>query len=242
VRRLALALRNDVRLQLRQGFYAAAAFVAIIAAAALWYLQETVSSGLWATLLPPLVLSNLIMGTFYFVAGLVLLERSEGTLAALVVTPLRQTEYLASKLLSLYLLGILEHIAIVRIGFGPGFDPWLLTVGIGMATAVYVLVGFMAVSRHHSLNDYLLPSMAWVAILCVPYAQYFVAADSPWKALFWLHPLQPGLLLMHAAFGGPLDPSRLAYVLLYGGACIAIAWHLSLAALRDFVVLRPRTT
>ena len=81
--RLPAAVACDVRLQYRNGFYAAAAFVAVVLVVLLrWLPPETLR-----LLLPALVLANMQVNTFYFVAGLVLLEKAEGSLEALVVTP-----------------------------------------------------------------------------------------------------------------------------------------------------------
>ena len=83
MRRLAAALACDARLQYRNGFYAAAAFVAV----ALVLLLRWVPQGYLGWLMPALVLTNMQVNTFYFVGGLVLLEKGEGSLEALVVTP-----------------------------------------------------------------------------------------------------------------------------------------------------------
>lgn len=95
--RLRAAAAADVRLQLRNGFYAAAAFVAVC----LVLLLGPLSADTVALLLPPLVLLNLQVNTFYFIGGLVLLERAEGSLEALTVTPLRPWEYLSAKVATL---------------------------------------------------------------------------------------------------------------------------------------------
>ena len=89
--RLAATVLLDLRLQLRNGFYYAVAFVL-----ACWFLLLTRLPPLdWGYVLPAVVFGNLVMVNFYFVAGLVLLEKGEGTLEAQVVTPLADWEYLA---------------------------------------------------------------------------------------------------------------------------------------------------
>lgn len=108
------ALRTDLRLQLRQGFYLAGAFVA-----AIWIaiLSQLPADGVRVAL-PAFLFLNGLTTTFFFVAGLVLFEKREGVLAALVVTPLRDGEYLASKVATLSLLAAVEGITIVLLGWG----------------------------------------------------------------------------------------------------------------------------
>lgn len=193
--RLVATLHNDVRLQIRNGFYYAAGFVAAFGMIGLSY----VPARLQGLLFPPLVLSNLLMGTFYFVAALVLLEKEEGTLEALVVTPLRDTEYIGAKVATLALLGILENLAVVVVASRVAFNPLPLLTGIALGSAVYVLAGLLAVARYEGINEMLFPSALWVAALSLPFLQY-AWESGPVLLLFWLHPLQPALVLMRAAF------------------------------------------
>lgn len=196
--RATAALRNDVRLQWRQGFWAAAGFVAALAMIGLAYVPRDVR----VVLLPPVILSNLAVGTFYFVAALVLLERADGSLDALAVSPLRPREYLLAKVGSLALLGIAEHLAIVLIGHGTRFAPGALLTGIVIGATTYVLIGLIAVLPYEAMNTFLLPSMAWVTFLSLPYLHYFELVPQPWRALLWLHPLQPSLTWLRISLRG----------------------------------------
>ncbi len=217
--RLAATLRNDIRLQLRNGFYYAAGFVAVFGIIAMSY----VPAGFRVLVFPPLVLGNLLMGTFYFVAGLVLLERGEGTIEALVVTPLRDREYIGSKILTLALLGVLEHLAIVGIVHGLAFRVPVFIAGIVVGAVIYVLAGFLAVARYDAINEMLFPSVVWVVVLSIPFLQYAVT-DPTLLLLFWLHPLQPSLVLMRVAFE-PVGPLTivLASALGFGWAVVLFA-------------------
>ena len=80
--RLAASVRLDLRLQMRNGFYYAVAFVLVC-----WFVVLTRLPAIdWGYVLPAVVFGNLVMVNFYFVAGLVLLEKGEGTLEAQVET------------------------------------------------------------------------------------------------------------------------------------------------------------
>ncbi len=228
MRRLLATLRCDVRLQLRNGFYYAAAFTALVNVLILhWLPRESVG---W--LLPALLLENMLVNTFYFMAGLVLLEKGEGTIAAQAVTPLRIGEYLAAKVLSLTLLSIVEALAIAGIAMRLGFAPLPLAAGIALAAVLFSLYGFIVVARYDSINEYLMPSVLYAAVLGLPFLGYFGLWDSP---LLYLHPVQAPLLILQAAFA-PLAMWQWAYGLAYSALWIGIAGWLGQRVFRRFVV------
>ena len=113
---------------------------------------------------PVIILENLVINTFYFMAGLVLLEKGEGTMEAQVVTPLRPWEFMAAKVLSLGLLSLLESLLVVVVVSGVGFNWILLVLGILMLVGIYALYGFFVVSRYDSIGEFILPSVVWTMI------------------------------------------------------------------------------
>src|SRR5688572_27309394 len=110
-------LRFDVIVQARNGFYWASGFVVLAISALLAASPAAVLSnaGLWV---PALVTFNLQITTFFFVAGLLLLERDEGTLIALGASPLSARTYLLARTTTLTALAALETLVIVWFGFG----------------------------------------------------------------------------------------------------------------------------
>jgi fluoroquinolone transport system permease protein len=203
-RRLAATLRWNVVLQFRHGFYyVSAAFILVRVA----LLRQLPGDAHMSLLVPGLMVNNLIITTFYFVGALVLLEKGEGTLAGLVVTPLRDTEYFLGKVFSLTLLGVGESLTIVLLTDGTRFNLLLLVGGMALLCGFYTLAGFVAVARFDSLNEYLLPSVLIVMALWLPLLDHFGLVHSP---LFYLHPVQPALVLMRAAFA-PAQPWEIVY-------------------------------
>ncbi len=193
MKRLLATVRTDVRLQFRNGFYYAVAFVLVIFGIAYSQLPEFD----WSYWIAPVVFGNLSMVTFYFMGGLVLLEKGEGTLEAQVVTPLRISEYLGSKIITLTALSLLENLAIVVIisGFQHRFA--MFTLGVMCAAVIYILLGFIAVARYDSINEYIMPSALIITALSIPFLDYFALWETP---LMILHPLQGSLIIMRAAF------------------------------------------
>ena len=228
--RLISTMRLDLRLQFRNGFYYAAIFVVVIFTILLRQLPQDVVT----FLLPPFLLTNMVINTFYFVAGLVLLEKGEGTLEAQIVTPLRTREYLTSKAVTLSIMSLVEAMLIVALTRGLDLR-WLpLIAAILMVGPLYVLIGFTLVSRYDSLNEYLFPSFIYTMFFSIPLIYYFGLWSGP---LFYLHPLQPALVLLQAAFE-PVATWKLAYGILYLGFWVWIAYLFSRRAFYRFVIVK----
>ena len=221
--RLAATIRLDLRLQWRNGFHYVVAFVL-----ACWFVLLTRLPAIdWGYVLPAVVFGNLVMVNFYFIAGLVLLEKGEGTLEAQVVTPLADWEYLASKTGTLTALSLVEQVVIVWSAHGGGFAVGPLVAGIVLAAVLYTLVGFLLIARYRSINEYMFPSVLFTAVLSLPMLHYFGLWDT-W--LLHLHPFTAPLVLLAGAFR-PIPPWHWAYGVLYSAAWIGV---LLVAARRTF--------
>ena len=228
--RLAATLRLDLRLQLRNGFYYAVAFVL-----ACWFVLLTRLPAIdWGYVLPAVVFGNLVMVNFYFIAGLVLLEKGEGTLEAQVVTPLADREYLASKTATLTGLSVVEQLVIVWSAHGGGFAVGPLVAGIALAAVLYTLVGFLLIARYRSINEFMFPSVLFTAILSLPMLHYFGLWDT-W--LLYLHPLTAPLVLLAGAFR-PMPAWHWAYGVLYSAAWAGVLLLASRRAFDRFIVAR----
>jgi fluoroquinolone transport system permease protein len=215
------ALRWDVVLQARNGFYWASAFLVAMIGALLLNVPETVraNSVVWV---PAILMINLQITTFFFVAGLIFLERDEGTLAALAVSPLSASGYLAMRTFSLTGLAAAETIALVWIGFGTSGSWWLILAGTAALGVVYTGFGAAIAVRYESVNALLLPASAFVALLLLPLLPHFGLAPR-WP--FLAHPLEPPMILLRAAYG-PLDRTEIVFGLAgsLGWSALAFAW------------------
>src|SRR5688572_30354417 len=104
--RVLSSLRWETTLQHRHGFYYVSALVVAIMAGLLTQVPDTSIP----TLMPGFFVNALFITTFYFCAAIVLLEKAEGMLEALVVTPLRPVEYLTVKVTALSALALIENV------------------------------------------------------------------------------------------------------------------------------------
>ncbi len=228
--RLSSTIKWDMRLQWRNGFYTVA--IVIVVAFLLIFSQISLENLDW--LLPYMLINNLVVGTFYFMGGLVLLEKNEGSLEARVTTPLRPAEYLTAKVTTLSGLSLVESglIVVVTVGLNVNWLP--LLVGVAATAVILCLAGFIVVVRYDSINEYLLPSVLFVFIICLPLGTY-LAGWSHW--LLYLHPLQATLMLIAGGWHN-LTWWQMAYGLIYSSLWIALLARLSLRAFYHFVITK----
>ena len=227
--RLSATLRLDAQLQARNKLYL------IVAAAALglaFALRGLFTPEQLHFFMPLVALSGVTISTFFLVGVLLLLERGEGPLDVVLVSPLWPAEYLASKLMTVTALALVESALIACIAYGLGFSfPWLalaVLLRAGLVAAIGVGVGV----RYRSITHFLLPAIALTLAFDLPVLWYLELWPSP---LFYLWPSLPSLLLAKAAFR-PVDPLQLIYACVYGALAVGAAVFWASRSLDRFVV------
>ena len=224
-------LRFDIVVQARNGFYWASVFVVLAISGLLAALPIAVlnNPGLWV---PALAAFNLQITTFFFVAGLLLLEKDEGTLTALGASPLSARKYLLAHTITLTTLAAAETLVIIWLGFGLT-TAWALFAGIGALGVTYTCFGVALAARYDSINSLLLPASVIVTVLLLPLLGHFGLA--PRRLLIW-HPMQPAITLMRAAY----EPTSMRELLfgvagsaIWASLAFRLAQHAVMQLMRD---------
>ena len=227
--RLSATLRLDAQLQARNNVYL---IIAVAALGLAFALRALFTPGQLHFFMPLVALSGVGITALMLVGVLLMLERGEGTLEVVLVSPLRPAEYLASKILTVTALALVEAALLVGVSYGLGLSvPWLalaVLLRAGLVAAVGVVVGV----RCRSITHFLLPVVAATLVLDLPVIWYLEFWPSP---LFYLWPTMPSLLLAKAAFL-PVDTLQLVYACVYGVLAIGAAVFWALRSLDRFVV------
>lgn len=162
----------------------------------------------------------MLVNSFYFASGLLLLERAEGTLPAQAATPLRPGEYVASKAVTLTALSLVESLLIAVAAFGAEARPVAMAAGIALAALLFCLAGLALAARHDGVNGFLMPSVLYTVALTAPLLGVFGVGSWAW---YLPHPLQGPLMLMQIDV--PHTAGIVAYAIGYpllwvGPACL----------------------
>lgn len=230
LRRAWAALRRDIRLQWRHGFWFAYAFVCLSYVLVLQLFGPQLR-GLLTTLV---VFSDPSVLGFFFVGGVMLLERGDGTLHGAFASPLRVQEWLAAKLASLTLLAVIASFAIaLPLCAGCVRPLWLLAAVVPTSTC-FVLVGIVAGTRFTTVNRYLLGGGLLSAPLLLPMLAPLRILDAP---VFELLPAGASLSLLHVGLGTHTpDAWTAARALAVLGTWNVLLWIWAGAWMRRYVI------
>lgn len=193
--RLTATTRLDMGVQLRAKLYHVSIGLAVLVGLGLrFFVREDLLPGL----MPIFYLATAGGTTYMFVAGMLMFEKSERTLAAQIVSPLTIDEYLLAKVGSLLVVALLESTIVLLLAMGfTGYNPLLLYAGIILLAVGNTLGGFIQASRHNSVTDFLVPATAVLIVTQLPMFFLSGISDSP---LWYILPTTAPALLIQAAF------------------------------------------
>ncbi|MCF7804008.1 MAG: ABC transporter permease [Candidatus Marinimicrobia bacterium] len=191
--RISAAIQYDLKFQWRHGFYAAYALVTAVYLAALLSLSPEVR----AVLIPYLVFTDTSVLGFFFIGGIILLERRQRTLDSLFVTPLRPREYLWSKTATLSALAVLVSLVVLLGGGQTKANIGWFLIGAVLGSIFFILIGIAVVARSRTLNGYFFRAIVYTIVLALPLMDYFHLVES---VFFRILPTYGLIVLVSAPF------------------------------------------
>jgi fluoroquinolone transport system permease protein len=219
--RLMSAMKVDFTVQVRSNLYAIGIGAGVLVAAVMAWLASPQQLPAW---IPTLMLLVVGGSTMLYVAAMILFEKEQGTLKATIVSPLRASEYLWSKIVTLTALAVVE--SLVMVGGGMLLMSFwhrltlpnvpLLLAGIVAIGVIYTLIGIILIVRYDKITDFLIPVSAVAVILQLPFLYFIGWVQSP---LLLVIPTSAPTVLMQGAFG-PLQTWEWLYACAYSAALI----------------------
>lgn len=230
--RLASVVRLELILQVRQRFLHAAIFSGLIWLAVLL----PMSPGLRPVAEPYVLAGDTTIIGFFFIAGTVFFERQEGTLSAIISTPLRFTEYLIAKLAVLLAVSLSVAVLVVSIAHGFAYHPAPMILGVALGTLVLLLVGFTTSLPFTSISDWFLTATIPLALMNLPILYLSGLWPNP---VLYLLPTQGPLLLLGSAFDQvSLTPWQAGYAIVYPVLSVAGLCWMAKALFGRYVVAK----
>lgn len=222
--RLFSAMRTDVLVQVRNNLYSIGIGVGILVAVVL---SQVMGVEQIPTVIPVVVLLVAGGSTMLYVAGMIIFEKDEGTINAVIVTPLRASEYLWSKIVTLTTLGTLE--AVIMAGGAVAILWWfereipvpnipILFIGAISMGVIYTLFGIVMVVRYNKITDFLVPVVVVASILQLPFVHFLNLVVHP---AFLAIPSSAPTMLMQGAFS-PLETWEWIYAVGYTAAQVVL--------------------
>lgn len=194
--RLLGAIKSDITFQFKQGFYIIYLVISLAYIVALsWVPNEAVLK----LVLPLIVFSDPSILGLFFIGGIIMLEKLQGVISCVVVTPLRMSEYIFAKVISLAMISVLAGVMITITTYhGP--VQWLLMVTALILTSVFfTLCGFYVCAKCSTINQYLMKTIPIMMLMTLP---CFSLIGFKYSELFIIFPSVAALKLLLGAFYG----------------------------------------
>lgn len=187
-------IRQDLKYQFRHGFYYIYAGLTVLYVILLQIIPEAFRG---TTAILFIFTDTSILG-FFFIGGMVMLERSEQLFESLFVTPLKLDEYLLSKVLSLSILAVSCSIILyIASGLFTVSGLIIIVLSVTMSNFLFVLLGVGIAVIAKSINHFFMYSMLISVVVVPTMLEYFGLASS---FLFYIAPTTGTLALIEFAF------------------------------------------
>jgi fluoroquinolone transport system permease protein len=167
-------MKQDVRFQARHGFYIVYVFVSLFYILILRWMPVDVRDDV----APVIVLMDPAAVGFFIVGAGVLLERSQGVLDPLFVTPIGLQDYIWSKAITLAFLGFVSGEAVLIGSLGISGMIWLGSIGLYAIAVIMSLFGMALAVRAKTVNMFLMKASFVMIVLLLPLLTYFHLVSS----------------------------------------------------------------
>ena len=221
MKRLISAIKWDIHFQMKYGLYTAGAVLTLV-----WIGVLSLFSGQAIGLAVPIILlSDVSTMGLLFIGSIIFFERGQGSLAAVVTTPLKTKEYIVSKVVSLTLFITVYSLILAFITSwlkGQALNPLILIVAILLIAVEYTLIGFYLSTFFKKFTDFLLPMGLVFAIMNLPlFTMFDIPALEAFNKLFYIMPSMGFVKLLLGLYTPPsgLD---VMYALVFNGLVIVI--------------------
>jgi fluoroquinolone transport system permease protein len=121
---------------------------------------------------------------FLFIGVIVLFEKNENTIQALAVSPIKISNYILSKSLTLTFISVICCFAMAFAGKGFDFSFIHFFFATVLTTLIFSFLGFIVVSGLGNFNKYIIRALAVILILTIPFIGYFEIVSKYWFILF----------------------------------------------------------
>jgi len=191
--RLLHAVRADIRFQVKQGFYYVYMVITVIYLIILSFLPH----GALAVVTPLIVFSDPSVLGLFFIGGIIMLEKLQGVMMVMVVTPLRSEEYILSKVISLAVITLLVGVAITGFSYHKEVNWPVLLLSILLTSGIFTLCGIMISAGCHTVNGYIIKIIPYMMLFTLPCLSLI---GFPYSWVFTVFPSVAALRLMMGAY------------------------------------------
>ncbi len=194
--KLSNAIKSDFKFQYKEGFFLIYLIICIIYLVILSVLPSSIL---------PLVLSILIYSDpagigLFFIGGILMLERRQGIINYLNVTPLLTQEYILSKIITLSGIAVVVSLIITFFSsITESVNYFVLITSTFLTANFFTMIGILIAITCTNLNEYFIKIIPWMILLSIPCIGLIFI---PYTELLSIIPSVASLQLIIGAFYG----------------------------------------
>ena len=147
--RLINAIKSDIKFQYKQGFY----FIYIVITLVYILILSKLPKNIMKVAAPIVIFSDPSVLGLFFIGGIVMLEKVQGIIYCIIVTPLRIKEDILAKIISLSAISVIVVVIITLTLDGVSVNWILLFFTIILTSTFFTLCGFFIGSDCNTINQ-----------------------------------------------------------------------------------------
>lgn len=232
-------IKWDVRFQISNklyavGFVLTVMWIGVIILFPAEYMQYVI---------PIVLLSDLATMGLLFMGAIVYFERGQGFIYSIVTTPLKTSEYLISKVISLSLYVLLVTTAVVAsVSFIKNLNAnyMYMLLSVLVASAFYTLLGFLLSSFFKTFTDFLFPMGVLFTFFNMPLLWMFdIASLQGFRHIIYIMPSY-GLVILLQSILTPKPWYDIVYAVIYNTIAIHALYRLCIKHFNRRIIGRSR--
>lgn len=201
------ALKADLRFQLKQGFYTIYLAISVLYIVVLYCFPME----LRRIIAPLCAFSDPAIVGMLFTGAQLMLEKSQGVLSYIAITPLAPREYIGAKVLSFGIFGSVMTLLIALTTIGFHFNLFYYLAGIVLTSTMFTSVGVIVGVKSRSMNEFIVKLTLPLIIFTLPCLGII---GFKYSLILEIFPSLPALEVVFAAFNS-LAPLKVIMYLLY---------------------------
>lgn len=210
--RLMALLRGDMRFQFKYGFY----FIYIVFSLLYIGLLAAFPESWRGKAAVLMIFTDPAALGLFFMGAIVLFEKSERVMDSLAVAPIKISDYVLAKLIS---IGIISTAVAIVIGLFGGVmtQPLLFIPGVFLSSCLFSSLGLIVAARARTLNGFMLSTIPLQLLVNLPAIAYLFGWDHKWLLL------HPGAGTIEILLGGRFALAALPILLVWMVLAVLLA-------------------
>jgi len=168
-------IKSDFKFQYEEGFLYIYLAICIIYLVILSVLPSSILS----IVLPVLIYSDPAGLGLFFIGGMIMLEKRQGIVNYLIVTPLLVREYILSKVMTLSTLAVVVTLIItIFTSIKEPINYLVLITSTFLTANFFTMIGILIAITCSNLNEYFVKIIPWMILLSLPCLGLIVLPDN----------------------------------------------------------------